>query len=299
MPHAKSIFFLSNLILALSRQNSLAAGINYACDSSTQIKSKSSTITSVVAFAKATKCKIPDQSLCLVYDIDNTLLSNGSNFGGEAWNNWQERLDASNKNKVTNWFKNGMLYQNIGAIRYLMNFHLVESITATTVTILQNDYSSIALTSRGFSSFATTERQLAANNINFSRQPIGSTNLNNPLPLAPSFLEENKFKNDLSMYYNGIYYVAGGSKGKNLLKLINYYRKYTNNPKLCSVIIMYDDTVAKIDEVESNLRGKIGYIGIQATHLNTEAQIRTDLWDLDSPSSQASPLYLLLKSYNK
>ncbi len=60
------------------------------CDSSLQINTSSDTILSVESYAKQINCPVPAVNICTAFDIDNTLITNEPNFGGEAWGNWQE-----------------------------------------------------------------------------------------------------------------------------------------------------------------------------------------------------------------
>lgn len=253
-----------NLILSACSYAGANATTPLPCDSSLQINTSSDTILSVESYAKQINCPVPAVNICTAFDIDNTLITNEPNFGGEAWGNWQEYLtesDPTNPYLVTNWISNVGIYQAQTGVRFLINFRPVESITAATIANLQAQYQTIAISSRGFSSLATTVRQLAANQMDMSVNPIGNHQFDN------NFLQQNKFKNDLKMYYEGVYYVAGASKGEALLSMIEYYRQKMGQPDLCEVVIMLDDTPSKINDIIDKLKGQIGIVGINYTAL--------------------------------
>ena len=256
-------------LLSISSCNSATAASvssKLPCDSSLKMRVTSSSIASVQNYASLTSCSVPANEVCVAFDIDNTLITNDPNFGGEAWSNWQKSLfktDHDNPNLLTTWLTNVNYQRAEGGVRFLMNYNIVESITASTVASLQQQYQTIAISSRSFSGMATAERQLAANNINMSINPIGDHKFDN------TFFQQSKSNGDLKMYYNGIYYVAEESKGETLIDLINYYRVKMNNSNLCKVIIFLDDSPNKVTDVSTklNANGKIGYIAIDYTAL--------------------------------
>ena len=260
---AKKSFAVSVVILSggLNMTSHAATTTPLHCDTNVQIKTSSQTIRSVEAYAKRIHCPKRSNPVCTVFDIDNTLITNDPNFGGEAWGSWQESLAPNDPNKISNVFSNTDIYRAEASLRFLFNFNPVEADTVTSLQAIQKKYPTIALTSLGFSSLATTERQLLKNGLDLSKNPIGGAQLN------PYFLAKNQYKTELKMYYNGVYYVGGDSKGKSLLNLINTYRAKTGNPNLCQVVVILDDTPSKIDDIVSHIKGKIGFVAIVYTAL--------------------------------
>jgi hypothetical protein len=246
------------------------------CNSTLQMQITSEKIADVEQYASRLDCLTPSTQVCMIFDIDNTLITNYPNFGDEAWGSWQSYLsknDPSNPNLITHWLPNVGLYDTVAALRFLLDFTPVESVTPAVLHDVQNKYPTIALTSRSFTSLSTTERQLLSNDMNFKLNPIGGN------PLDPYFLQQHN--NQLKMYYNGIYYTAGANKGENLLQLIEHYRNKLNRPNLCSVVIAVDDTSSHIDDMSNALRNKIGYIGIHYTALPKASdpnQWTPDIW---------------------
>lgn len=262
------------------------------CNSTLQMQVASESIATLQQYASRLDCLTPSTQICMIFDIDNTLITNYPNFGDEAWGSWQSYLsknDPSNPNLITHWLPNTGLYDTIAAVRFLFDFTPVESITPTVLHDVQNKYPTIALTSRSFSSLSTTERQLLSNDMNFKLNPIGGNQLDH------YFLQQNN--NQLKMYYNGIYYTAGTNKGENLLQLIEHYRNKLNKPDLCSVVIAVDDTSSHIDDMSNALRNKIGYIGIHYTALpkaSDQTQWTPDIWQ-----KQSSDLQNAIKQLNE
>ena len=199
-------------------------------------------------------------SVCIVYDIDNTLLTNKEKFASEGWVYWQaSKSNVYAKHLLSDQSAN--IYDFLNAVRYFINYQPVENDTVAVVNQLQKEYPSIALTSRGFSAEATTLRQLRINGLDFTKNPIGSNQFD------PSFFAQNKYKNDYTMYSHGIQYAAGGDKGKLLLGLIEKERQKTNNPNLCQSVVYVDDTGSKVDMVKDELKGKLNYYTIHYTYL--------------------------------
>lgn len=261
------------------------------CNSTLQMQVTSQSISSVEKYASQLDCSTPAIQICMVFDIDNTLITNYPNFGDEAWGSWQSYLnknDPSSPDLVTLWLPNIGLYDNVAALRFLLDFKPVESVTTSVLHDAQNQYPTIALTSRSFASLSTTERQLLSNDMNFKLNPIGGNQLD------PHFLQQNN--NQLKMYYNGIYYTAGTNKGENLLQLIEYYRNKLNQPDLCSVVIAVDDTSSHIDDISHTLRNKIGYIGMHYTALPKASD--PSQWTPDTWKKQSSELQNAIKHLN-
>lgn len=261
------------------------------CNSTLQMQITTESIATVQQYASRLDCLTPSTQICMIFDIDNTLITNYPNFGDEAWGSWQSYLsknDPSNPNLITHWLPNTGLYDTVAALRFLFDFTPVESITPDVLHDLQSKYPTIALTSRSFASLSTTERQLLNNDMNFKLNPIGGNQLDH------YFLQQNN--NQLKMYYNGIYYTAGTNKGENLLQFIEHYRNKLNQPDLCSVVIAVDDTSTHIDDISNALRNKIGYIGMHYTALPKASD--PSQWTPETWQKQSSELQNVISHLN-
>lgn len=279
---ALSVMVMSIFLASCGNAHANSVNNSLPCDNSLQIITSSDRISSVESYATQLNCPTPAINICTAFDIDNTLITNEPNFGSEAWGNWQiylSKAESNNPYLVTNWLSDTNVFDAQSGVRYLINFEQVESTTATTIADLQSKYPTIAITSRGFSSMTTTVRQLLSNNIDMSVNSIGDHQFDN------SFLQQNRYKDDLMMYYNGIYYVAGSSKGEALLNMIKYYRNKMGQPNLCQVLIMLDDTPSKIDDIAKALNGSVGLIGINYTRVpqaTDPANWYPSLWERQS-----------------
>ncbi len=214
----------------------------------------------IIPFADKLADTYGKDKLCIVYDIDNTLITNKGRFASESWVYWQASQGNSYAKKLLG-DNHANIYDFIDAIRYFINYQPVEKDSAEIISKLQDTYPSIALTSRGFSSIATTTRQLQYNHFDFSKNPIGDGSFDN------SYLHLNKYKNGYSMYINGIQFAAGGDKGKLLQTLILKERAKTDNPNLCQAIVYVDDTKSKADMIKRELKGKFAYYSLHYTYL--------------------------------
>ena len=228
-------------------------------------------------------------SVCIVYDIDNTLLTNKEKFASEGWVYWQ----ASKSNPYAKHLlsdQSANIYDFLNAVRYFINYQPVESDTVAVVSKLQKEYPSIALTSRGFSAEATTLRQLRVNGLDFTKNPIGSDQFD------PSFFAQNKYKNDYTMYNHGIQYAAGGDKGELLLGLIEKERQKTNNSNLCQSVVNVDDTGSKVDMVKDELKGKLNYYAIHYTYLPDPEDSKN--WEIADWSKMSNYLQQIVNRLN-
>ena len=201
-----------------------------------------------------------NDNVCIIYDIDNTLITNSGKYASESWGYWQENKSKNYASQLLD-DSNANIHDYLNAIRYFIDYDMVELDTTKIVNALQKKYPSIALTSRDFGSEAATSRQLVINGIDFSKHPIGTGEFDN------TYLEVNKYGDDYSMYINGIQYAAGGNKGKLLRTLINKERFKTNNPKLCQGIVYLDDTKSKVDTITQELKDHFNYYALHYTNL--------------------------------
>jgi hypothetical protein len=287
----RQLQLLFSLISIMLMNNVLA---KYPCDKSTQIIKQTSTISVVENYVNKLQCNGKPKHICIIYDIDNTLLTTDPNLGGDAWGNWQLSLDESNANKVTNWIKYTNHARFEGALRFFANYTPVESNTVEIVNKLQATYPSIGFTARSFDGYySATVHQLAENKLDFSKNPIGSNNFDK------KFFSLNNQRNGFKMYYNGVYYAASDSKGPDLKDFIIYQRQVTHNPHLCSAIIFVDDNQVNIDSVANALKDQ-AFIGVYLTALNAKNPYNwhIQLWQLGYPNSQGQKLFELIQQMN-
>lgn len=258
----------------------------------THIKTEANSLSAVARYAHSFNASDAKQ-VCLVYDIDNTLLTAEPSFGGDAWAIWQNSLKAGDHNRVTHWLSAGTMGDFEGALRYFMNYRPVESATPAIVADLQQQYPSMALTARSFDQYyPATKRALMANAIDFSKHPIAQKAFDNTL------LELNTKGDAFKMYYNGVYYAAGDDKGLTLLNFIRYQRQLSANPRLCAAVVFVDDNPRNVEAVAQALDHQLAFVAIHLTTIEANNPVlwRTVSWSLDSPHSQAQDFYAAIQT---
>lgn len=217
--------------------------------------------------AKHTKCgETEPKDLCMVYDIDNTILTTEPNMGSDSWMAWNEQLADTDPNKLKNWGnpgQNGHAFE--GALRYFIHYRSTEVMTLNTVNYFKDTlhHPSIALTARDFPSYySATVQELSYNKFDFSNNYIGDSSL----PENTIVLHKNTRGSEFKAYYQGVYYAAGDDKGLTLLELIKSAREKTNNPTLCSQVVFIDNAEHNVDNVynafTANTSEKFGIIAL-------------------------------------
>lgn len=286
-------FFYATIMMSCVG-HSMAAGLS--CDpKETQIEMEAKSITTTLAYANSFSCA-EKQNVCVVYDVDNTLLTAEPSFGGDSWAIWQSTLGGTDKNLVTHWLKASTPGDFEGALRYFITYHPVELATPKVVAEVQKRYPTIAMTARGFATYyAATKRQLTANSMDFSKNPIGKNTLDNTL------LALNSTGDGFKMYYNGVYYTAGDDKGLTLLNFIKYQRHLTGNQKLCSAVVFADDNKVNSDNVANALKNKVAFVDIHLTTVNAQDRQLWKIanWELGVPTSQAQSFYTAIQQLNQ
>lgn len=255
----------------------------------THIKTEANSIRAVARYANS----FDSPQVCLVYDIDNTLLTAEPSFGGDAWAVWQSSLKANDHNRVTHWLNAGTMGDFEGALRYLMNYRPVEPATAVVVAELQQRYPSMALTARSFDQYyPATKRALAANGFDFSKHPIAQKAFDH------SLLALNTKGDAFKMYYNGVYYAASDDKGVTLWNFIRYQRQLSANPHLCAAVVFVDDNSHNIEAVAKALDHHLAFVAIHLTTVDTSKPTISQIasWSLDTPHSQAQAFYAALQA---
>jgi Protein of unknown function (DUF2608) len=290
----KEILQILLIFAFLDVNTSFANNPLYECNQSTHIIENSNTITVVRQRVDQFRCKNEAKSICIVYDMDNTLLTNEPNLSSDAWGRWQRSLSESDKDKATHWIPNANPLALEGALRYFATYTPVEPDTVTIVNALQSKYPSMVLTSRSFDGYySATSRELKSNHLDFSKNPIGYNSFDK------KFFALNNSKDAFKMYYDGVYYVANDPKGPNLLKFIAYQRHVTRNPQLCKAIVFIDDNAENIESVGTSIV-RDAYIGIHLTKLDAKdpRNWRPELWRLGTPNSPGEALFNLIPLIN-
>lgn len=244
----------------------------------------------------------PNQ-LCLIYDMDNTILSSEPNVGGDSWMAWNSKLSTDNPNKITNWKLSNDLHGFEGALRFFIKYYPTESDTLAIINQIKDtqQHPSIVMTARSYERyFAATENQLNENQMDFKSNPIGvSSSKNQPLTLIPN--------NDFSAYkayFNGVYYSADDNKGYEILYLITQQRKLSHNSNLCKTTIFVDNSATNTQNVyQAFLNNKQG-INLVALHYTAYDNYLTPnaktlaTWNIAESSSQEQNLFNLIQQLN-
>ncbi len=176
------------------------------------------------------------EDVLLVFDIDNTLLTQNQDLGGDAWFTWQESLlsdeDSDDFYKVAKDFPGLLKVQ--GILHTLSNMRTPEQKLAERVTRLQTLGDSLLLTSRGPDYRNATEAQLKRNSYSFSDPENCIADSKGVAGIYLPYDIENPEESGLSdedailidgrkarpvTYMDGLYMTAGQHKGV-MLKLL-------------------------------------------------------------------------------
>lgn len=244
----------------------------------------------------------PNQ-LCIIYDMDNTILSAEPALGGDSWMSWNNGLDKNNPNKITNWSISDDVHGFEGALRFFMTYYPTESVTLAVINDLKDSqhYPSIVMTARSYERyFAATENQLKVNDFDFTSNPIGkSSSFSSPVTLIPN-AEHTAYK----AYFRGVYYSADDNKGNEILTLIKEQRKLTKNYKLCQNVIFVDNSGTNVTNVYNALKNNhdnINLIALRYTAYDRYLKPQSatiDSWQIDANKSAARLLYDLIHKLN-
>ncbi len=266
--------FLSTAINSVVMASS---DINYYNDCDTHRSEQVSSFQELLNYIKDSSCPTKDepQRLCVVYDVDNTLLTQKHYLGSDTWSVWQNGLVSTDPNKVVNWGAPGTNFAAFeGAIRYFMNYYPTEEQTVNIVNKIKDylKHPSMALTARDYEHYnSSTNQSLAINKINFTTNLI-------PDPTRKDLNTLVLTKNSTGEYYkaydNGIYYAATDNKGTELLNFITKVQQASSNT--CKEIIFIDNSQKNVDNVYNAFTEK--NIGLISLHYNTK-------WD-SSPSNK-------------
>lgn len=245
------------------------------------------------------------KDICVIYDLDNTLITQEPSFGGDHWASWNASLSKSDKRKVENWTLSNNFHDTEGTIRSFIKYTPTESITLSTVNYIKDTlhYSSIIMTARSYDQYyIATNNQLKANGFNFTTNPIGITGSNNTNLL----LKPNKTNTAFIAYYNGVYYAAENNKANEIINLVLEQRKITKNKNLCKNIIFIDNAQKNVDNIYQtfidNNAIRSNVLSIHYTYDDRlkylESKPNSD-WDINKKGSTAATLKIFINKVNK
>jgi hypothetical protein len=201
--------------------------------------------------AKILSNKYSAENVLIVLDIDNTVLAPYGQLGSDQWFSWQAKLmktKSTSKLKMANNYPELLL--NWGEILSMAPLRLPESRIESQIKKLQkNKFVVMALTSRGHEFKFSTLRELHRNGINFSINPLKTSEslshiwdaFTTPevanLGFSKDFIKKMKFNGKARKvsYLKGIFFTQGHHKG-GMLNLILAKSKFT--PK---AILFVDD----------------------------------------------------------
>ncbi|MEN9945700.1 MAG: hypothetical protein RLZZ293_86 [Pseudomonadota bacterium] len=242
--------------------------------------------------------------LCLIYDLDNTILTQEPKLGSDAWTQWNISLESQDLHKLENWGISHNLYSLEGALRFFMLYKPTESTTVDIINQLKDvqHHPSIVMTARSFERyFAATENQLAHNNLDFKTNPIGIS----PSSKDQLLLQPNKHATGYKAYIDGVYYSADDNKGEEIAQLIQQQRKITKNNNLCQTLIFVDNSLTNARNVYNKFKqsnpAKIHVISLRYSaydQYNKVSESSLKDWDYQAKNSTAQTLFKLIKQLN-
>ena len=261
---------------------------------------ESATISSLLQindYIPAKAKKSPNQ-LCLIYDMDNTILSAEPKLGGDSWMSWNNGLDKNNPNKITNWGISNDIHGFEGSLRFFIRYYPTESNTLAVVNDLKDKqhYPSIVMTARSYERYyAATNNQLKINGFDFTSNPIGQTSsFSSPLVLIP-----NKEHTAYKAYFNGVYYSADDNKGDEIMALIKQQRKITKSTDLCRNVIFVDNSASNTVNVYNALKNNHDNINLTALRYSAydgymkPAKTSIESWQINNKSTAKALLELI------
>lgn len=243
------------------------------------------------------------QQLCMIYDMDNTILSAEPKLGSDSWMTWNNGLANTDPEKISNWNLTSDLHGFEGALRFFIKYYPTESVTVATINNIKDDqhYPSIVMTARSYERYyAATENQLKANKLDYTSNPIGKTaSFYTPITLTP-----NKDHTAYKAYFNGVYYSADDSKGSEILEFIKWQRKETGNNNLCRALIFVDNSKTNVDHVYTTFKNNQNNVNVIALRYSAydayliPSLVTIDSWLITNGQSASNRLYDLIQKLN-
>ena len=178
-----------------------------------------------------------ENTVILLFDIDNTILAMNGDLGSNQWYEWQKSLDKNDDNKIDS------LLSAQKSLFFIKSMRL----TQLDVPDILNEYKekgfqTAALTARSMNMSLVTFRELKRNEIEFFNNMFPADYKNNFMPLT------TKAKRNV-LYDDFVIMAAGQNKGKVFLELLS---NATSNQ--IKAIIFVDDKESNLIEFESALK---------------------------------------------
>jgi len=195
----------------------------------------------VVEDVNKLNAKYGTTNVLIVVDIDNTLLTNSVDIGGDIWYQWQRgKLDI----KPTEDQQVACLFEDsIGLLYELSPMNLTENSLPSIIEQWQSNQNTIlALTSRTPVYRAATERELTRNGMNLELSALSPRGQS-----APVYRET--FGRELS-YMKGIMMTSGMNKGE----MIDYILEKTDRE--FDAIVFVDDSEKNIVNVYERFKDR-------------------------------------------
>jgi len=119
-----------------------------------------------------------EESVLILFDIDNTLLAMNGELGSDQWYSWQKEMKDENKNKIP------LLLDAQRALFFMKSMRLTQSnIPEILKNLHEKGYQTAALTARGPAARLVTFRELKRNNIRFLNSIFSINDLKEFVPL--------------------------------------------------------------------------------------------------------------------
>jgi len=216
--------------------------------------------------------KYGNSNVLIVVDIDNTLLTNSVDIGGDVWYQWQRgalEIKPSEEQKVACLFED-----SIGLLYELSPMNLTENTLPSTIKQWQSDNNTIlALTSRAPKYRAATERELIRNGINLEVSAL--TPLGQEVPVYRETLQR-----ELS-YMKGVMMTSGMNKGE----MLNYILEKTD--RKFDAIVFVDDSEKNIVNVYEEFKDRNDIDTNIYHYVNIEKQRETEFGSVLTESQAA------------
>lgn len=208
--------------------------------------SQYTTTTEFAVVAKVIVQKIQQytaDSVLIVLDIDNTVLTTDVDLGGDIWYQWQNGSDSleakvTPAQRVFSENRKDSLYIVSNLLHNLGSMHLTESTLPTYLKMWQSiGATTLALTARDPAIRGATEQELKKNKLFFDKKTLKYAD-------GGSIVLDYPWGKQYISFANGVLMTRGGDKGKTLAHILG------RAGKIFKAIIFVDDTFQNIADVK-------------------------------------------------
>ncbi len=198
-----------------------------------------------------------NESVLVVYDVDNTLLAANQSLGSDQWYEWQSGLPANSKDKVA---EKPELYEIVNLLHNLGEMHPPQPDLPTLVWKLQKaGFPSMVITARNPRIRVATLRELKANCYSFDRgappvfRPGDVTLFDFTSYLSPELINRLQLKKpgEKASYGDGLVLASGQHKGAMLRVILSLAESKGYHYK---AVVFIDDKKKNVDAVWEALR---------------------------------------------